>query len=103
MDATPINTVSGLGGGEASSRAGSSSGSGRASTAQPPASFPVGDTVEVSAAGLALSQTDVHTCLRFAQICRIRAEIKAGTFVTPERIDGTVARLLEVIGEASRT
>ena len=101
MDATPMNTVSGLGGGEASARVGSSSG--RASTAQPPASFPVEDTVELSAAGLALSQTDVHTCLRFARICSIRAEIKAGTFVTPERIDGTVARLLEVIGQASRT
>jgi hypothetical protein len=41
--------------------------------------------------------------LRIARICEIRAEIKAGTFLTPERIDGTIERLLEILGLASKT
>jgi hypothetical protein len=36
--------------------------------------------------------------LRIVRIDEIRAEIKAGTFLTPERVDGTVERLLEILG-----
>ena len=96
MDATPINTVSGIAGREASVRSGL--GSEKAITGQPPTGSPVEDTVELSPAGLALSQAEVRSCVRRARILDIRAEIKDGAFLTPERVDGTVERLLEILG-----
>jgi hypothetical protein len=33
-----------------------------------------------------------------ARISEILAEIKAGTFLTPERLNGTVERLLDILG-----
>jgi hypothetical protein len=59
---------------------------------------PAEDIVELSPAGIALSQADVSCSPRFARICEIRAAIKAGTFETPERLDETVKRLLKVLG-----
>jgi hypothetical protein len=35
--------------------------------------------------------------LRVTRIARLRAEIADGTFETPQRIEGTVNRLLEVL------
>jgi len=96
MDATPINTVSGIASGEALVRSGL--GSGKAITVKPPTGSPVQDTVELSPAGLALSRAEVRSCVRRARILDIRAEIKAGAFLTPERVDGTVERLLEILG-----
>jgi len=96
MDATAINTVSGIGGREASPRVGLASG--KVITGQPPMGSPVKDIVELSPAGIALAQADVQSRLRIARICEIRAEIKAGVFLTPERMDGTVERLLEILG-----
>jgi hypothetical protein len=96
MDATTIKTVSGIGSSEASVRVGLSTE--KAITVQPPTGSPVEDIVELSAAGIALSRADVESRLRIAQIYEVRAEIKAGTFVTPERMDGTVERLLEILG-----
>lgn len=96
MDATPINIVSGIAGCEASVRIGV--GSEKAITGQPATGSPVQDTVELSPAGIALSRADGQSHVRIARTLEIRAEIKAGTFLTPERVDGTVERLLEILG-----
>ena len=96
MDATPINTVSGIASGEALVRSGL--GSGKAITVKPPTGSPVQDTVELSPTGIAFSRADVQSRLRIVRIDEIRAEIKAGTFLAPERVDGTVERLLEIFG-----
>ena len=96
MDATTINAVSGIGSCEVSAPVSSSTG--KAITGQPPTGSPVEDTVELSPAGIALSRADVQSRLRIARISEIRAEIRAGTFLTPERIDGTIERLLEILG-----
>lgn len=96
MDATTINTVSGLGIREAPARVGL--GTGKAITGQPAMGSPVEDTVELSPAGIALSRADVQSRLRVARISAIRAEIEAGTFLMPERMDGIVERLLDILG-----
>jgi hypothetical protein len=54
--------------------------------------------VELSPAGIALSWADIQSPQRFARLCDLRAEIKAGTFLTPERMDGTVESLLDILG-----
>lgn len=96
MDAIPITTVSGVGSREASPRVGF--GTGKTITGQPPRGSPVEDTVELSPAGIALSRAGVQSPPGLARISEIRAAIKAGTFETPERIDGTIERLLEMLG-----
>jgi hypothetical protein len=96
MDATTINTVSGFGGWEAPARVGA--GTGKAITGQPPTGSLVEDTVELSPTGIALSRADVRSCVRRARILDIRTEIKAGTFLTPERFNGTIERLLKALG-----
>ena len=96
MDATTINTVPGLGSRGAPGRVGL--GTGKAITEQRPTESPVEDTLELSPTSIALSRADVQSYLRTAQICEIRAEIKAGTFLTPERMDGIVERFLEILG-----
>ena len=53
------------------------------------------DTVEFSALGQALSRATELSSLSVARIRAIRASIDDGTFETPERINGTAARLLE--------
>jgi len=53
------------------------------------------DRVEISNLGALLSQARDLPDVRVERIARIRAEIAAGTFETPERIEGTVGRLLE--------
>jgi hypothetical protein len=45
-----------------------------------------------------LGSGKVRSCVRRARILDIRAEIKAGTFLTPERMDGIVERLLDILG-----
>jgi len=96
MDATPVNTVSGIGSGEASVRVGLNTE--KTITAKPPTGSPIEDLVELSQLGVALSRAEVESRLRTARICEIRAGIKAGTFETPQRVDGTVERLLEILG-----
>ncbi len=56
-----------------------------------------GDTVELSMAGRALSLGLEESSFRIARVRAIRAEIQAGTYETPERINGTVDRLLDVL------
>jgi len=96
MDAMRINTISETRSGEPSPQAGL--GTGKAINEQPPTGSPVEDTLELSAEGIALSQADVQSPPQFARMCEIRAAIKGGTFETLERMDGTVERLLKVLG-----
>jgi hypothetical protein len=96
MDATTINTVSGVGSREVWARVGLNTE--KAITVKPPTGSPVEDTVELSPAGIALSRADGQSHVGIARTLEIRAEIKAGTFLTPERVDGTVERLLEILG-----
>lgn len=55
------------------------------------------DVIEFSAVGKALAVANGHSSLRAAKAAAIRAEISNGTFETPERINGTVEALLDVI------
>ncbi|MCP4250409.1 MAG: flagellar biosynthesis anti-sigma factor FlgM [bacterium] len=55
----------------------------------------VDDRVEISDVGSMLARMDELPDLRIERIARIRAEISNGTFETPERLEGTVDRLLE--------
>jgi len=55
------------------------------------------DTVEISPTARALANAVERSSLRIARTHAIRAEIESGTFETPKRIAGTVARLLDVI------
>ena len=96
MDATAINTVSGIGSREVSALVGLRAG--KAIIGRPPTGAAVEDIVELSPAGMALSRADVQSPPRFAPISEIRAAIKAGTFETPECVDETVKRLLRVVG-----
>ena len=72
-------------------------------TAQPAAVRVAGDrlvwdTVEFSRRGTSLARAVEKSSLRIARTRAIRAEIVEGTFETRERINGTVERLLDVIG-----
>ncbi len=56
------------------------------------------DSVEISRLGRTMSRIMNDSSLRLARINAIRAQIADGTFETPERINGTVDRLLDVVG-----
>lgn len=53
------------------------------------------DEVEISDLGALLSRIRELPDLRVERIARLRAEIENGTFETPQRLAGTVDRLLE--------
>ena len=55
------------------------------------------DTVEFSPLGRAMARAASESTMRIAQIHAIRAEIENGTYETPERIRGTVDRLLKFL------
>ena len=55
------------------------------------------DTVELSSRGEALARTAELPGASLTRIEAIRAEILAGTYETPERIEGVVQHLLDVI------
>ena len=57
----------------------------------------VGETVELSRPGRVLPYAVEESRFRIARIQSIRTEIQAGTYETPERINGTVERLLDVL------
>ena len=64
---------------------------------RPPADLAFeGDTAEFSRA--ALQRAVGLSSLRIATTAAIRTEIEDGTYETPERINGTIDRLLDVIG-----
>lgn len=56
------------------------------------------DTVEISPRASALARAAEASSLRIARTNAIRAQIASGTFETPERIEGTITKLLDVIG-----
>lgn len=56
-----------------------------------------GDRVELSEPCRALSRVVDDSNFRLARVRAIRSEIAAGTYETPDRINGTVSRLLDVI------
>lgn len=56
------------------------------------------DTVEISSLGRTLAEATETSSLRLARTRAIRAAIKNGTYETPARINGTVDRLLDVLG-----
>ena len=69
---------------------------GTASTQSVPAADRLAqDEVEISDLGAMLSRIRDSSGIRVDKIARLRAEIAAGTFETPERINGTVDRLME--------
>lgn len=55
------------------------------------------DRVELFGINAAIERAIEESSLSIARTRAIRAEIENGTFETPVRIDGTVARLLDVI------
>jgi len=55
------------------------------------------DTVEVSPFGKMLAEVG-GSSFRAARLAAIRGEIDAGTFETPERLDGAVSRLIDILG-----
>ncbi|MGB2984538.1 MAG: hypothetical protein WBE26_01535 [Phycisphaerae bacterium] len=56
-----------------------------------------GDRVKLSRCGPALTHAEEGSSFCTARTRAIRAEILDGTYETPERINGTVERLLDVI------
>ena len=53
------------------------------------------DQVEISEAGSMMAKLRELPHIRVELVARIRAEIKAGTYETPERLQGAIERLLE--------
>ena len=60
--------------------------------------LPSGDTLELSRLGRTLSAAAAQSSFSIARTRAIRAEIQSGTYETPERIQGTVTRLVDVLG-----
>jgi negative regulator of flagellin synthesis FlgM len=56
------------------------------------------DQVDISAAADAAAQVAESGTIRMELVNQIRAQIAAGTYETPERLDGAVDRLLDEIG-----
>lgn len=56
-----------------------------------------GDRVEFSSVGRTLSRVAEESSFRIARVRAIRGEIENGTYETPERINGTVERLIDVL------
>jgi hypothetical protein len=59
---------------------------------------PAAAEAELTPFSKALLEATGGSSLRDARINAIRGEIKAGTFETPERLTGTVSRLLDLLG-----
>jgi anti-sigma28 factor (negative regulator of flagellin synthesis) len=55
------------------------------------------DSVEFSRAARSLNESMESSSMRLAQINAVRAEIANGTYETPERLEATASRLLDVI------
>jgi len=59
---------------------------------------PLQDTVEFSSFGRALAEATEQSTFRLARLRAVRDEIKRGDYETPERLQTTVDRLLDVVG-----
>ena len=67
-------------------------------SAPSPARGDVADIVEISPFARLLFRVHNRSSLSDAKTAAIRSEIDGGRFETPERLNGTVDRLLDVIG-----
>ncbi len=56
------------------------------------------DTVQFSDVGRSLSAAMAESSFRIARVAAVREEIDRGTYETSQRIEGTVDRLLDVLG-----
>lgn len=56
-----------------------------------------GDTVEFSPLGRALARATELSSFSLAKVRAIREEIASGTYETPQRIAGTVNRLIDIL------
>ncbi len=60
-----------------------------------------GDVVEISAAARLAAQIDSIPDVRAELVERVRAEIAAGTYETPDRIERTITKLMdELLGDS---
>lgn len=72
---------------------------GRAAPGQrPQAGGPIADEVQISDAARVAEQAQGASDIRHQRVAAIRAEIAAGTYETPERLEGALERLLDEIG-----
>jgi negative regulator of flagellin synthesis FlgM len=55
----------------------------------------VSDTVEISIAGKLAAKINDASVIRTDLVDRVKGEIAAGTYETPERVDATVDRLMD--------
>lgn len=74
-----------------------SSGTLNSSRVVAPSSVQKEDSVEISSIGRSLANVHEPSSLNLARMQAIKSEIEKGTFETPERIMGTVDRLLHVL------
>ena len=95
MDATPPNNLSGIRSREVLALFGLAKE--KSIVAKPHTDSLVEDTVELSPMGMALSRAVGESIQRVDHLFALRAAIKAGTFETRERMEGTVERLLEIL------
>lgn len=56
------------------------------------------DTVEISRLGRALARAVGESSFRLARVQAIRTQIADGTYETPLRLNGTVDRLIDILG-----
>jgi negative regulator of flagellin synthesis FlgM len=66
----------------------------------PRSSGAVDDQVEISDLAQRLSEIDSGTRIRTDKVAQIREAIQNGTYETPEKIDATVSRLMDVLQQA---
>jgi len=55
----------------------------------------VSDTVEISTAGMLAAKVHGSECVRADLVQKVKEQIAAGTYETPERVEATVDRLME--------
>ena len=63
-----------------------------------PAAEPEADSLELTPFAKAMLDVTGGSSFRAARINAIRGEIEAGIFETPQRLQGTVSRLIDVLG-----
>jgi negative regulator of flagellin synthesis FlgM len=67
---------------------------------KPGSSIPNGlpvDRVEISPIARLMSEVSALPDIRAERVAQVRAEIQAGTYITPEKLDIAIGRLLEDI------
>ncbi len=67
---------------------------------QPPATQPVAplDDVEISAAGKMLDRLSQSPKVHAERLARIKAEIDAGRYETPEKLEAALMKLMDELG-----